>query len=100
MASCTFPVFRSTAPPRLVAIPQPAAPVARTAWGWQAFTFTVSATRTAVLSFLSSSFAWDDCTPAGELELVVNDGVTVECALILMSEWKTKLPDFLKDDAR
>ena len=48
-----------------------------------------------VLSFLSSSFAWDDCTPAGELELVVNDGVTVQCALILMSEWKTKLPQFL-----
>ncbi len=52
-----------------------------------------------VLSFLSSSFAWDDCTPAGELELVVNDGVTVQCALILMSEWKTKLPDFLSGRA-
>lgn len=49
-----------------------------------------------VLSCLSSSFAWDDCTPAGELELVVNDGVTVQCALILMSEWKTKLPQFLR----
>lgn len=48
-----------------------------------------------VLSFLSSSFAWDDCTPAGELELVANDGVTVQCVLILMSEWKTKLPQFL-----
>ena len=53
-----------------------------------------------VLSFLSSSFAWDDCAPAGELELVVNDGVTVQCALILMSEWKTKLPGFLSDGAR
>ena len=48
-----------------------------------------------VLSFLSSSFEWDDCTPAGELELVVNDGATVQCALILMSEWRTKLPQFL-----
>ena len=48
-----------------------------------------------LLSFLSGSFAWDDCTPAGELELVVNDGVTVQCALILMSEWRTKLPQFL-----
>ena len=48
-----------------------------------------------VLSFLSSSFAWDDCTPAGELELVVNDGVTVQCALVLMSEWKTKLPPYM-----
>ena len=52
------------------------------------------------LSFLSSSFAWDDCTPAGELALVVNDGVTVQCALILMSEWKTKLPNFLSVEAR
>jgi len=52
-----------------------------------------------VLSFLSSSFAWDDYTPAGELELVVNDGVTVQCALILMSEWRTKLPNFLSVEA-
>ena len=49
-----------------------------------------------VLSFLSSSFAWDDYTPAGELELVIEEGLTVQCALILMSEWKTKLPALLK----
>ena len=48
-----------------------------------------------VLSFLSSKFAWEDCTPAGELELVTDKGQTVECTLILMSEWKTKLPYFL-----
>ena len=48
-----------------------------------------------VLSFLSTSFARDNCIPAGELELVVNDGVAVQCALILMSEWKTKLPTYL-----
>ena len=53
-----------------------------------------------VLSFLSSNFAWDDFTPAGELELVAEDGQTVQCALILMSEWKTNLPDFLRDEAR
>lgn len=50
-----------------------------------------------VLSFLSSSFAWDDYTPAGELELVMEKGVTVQCALILMSEWKTKLPELLRE---
>ncbi|MCY3933737.1 MAG: DEAD/DEAH box helicase family protein [Acidobacteria bacterium] len=50
-----------------------------------------------VLSFLSSSFAWDDYTPAGELELVMEKGLTVQCALILMSEWKTKLPHLLKE---
>ena len=53
-----------------------------------------------MLSFLSSNFAWDDYTPAGELELVAEDGQTVQCAIILMSEWKTKLPDFLRDEAR
>ena len=45
-----------------------------------------------VMSFLSDNFSWDDCTPAGELELVKNNGETVQCMLILMSEWKAKLP--------
>jgi type III restriction enzyme len=45
-----------------------------------------------VLSFVSDNFAWDDYTPAGELELVKKNGETVQCALILMSEWRTKLP--------
>ena len=37
-----------------------------------------------VLSFLSSSFAWDTRARAGELELIVADGQTVECSLILL----------------
>lgn len=49
-----------------------------------------------VLAFLSDHFAWDDATPAGELELVQNNGETVEGTLILMSEWKAKLPEHLK----
>ena len=52
-----------------------------------------------LLSFLSNSFAWYDCTPAGELELVTDNGQTVQCTLILMSEWKTKLPHFLSRGA-
>ena len=48
-----------------------------------------------VLAFLSESFTWDDYVPAGKLELVENNGETVQCALILMSEWKVKLPDYL-----
>lgn len=48
-----------------------------------------------VLFFLSSSFAWDDFTNAGELGLVTEYGETVQCALILMSEWETKLPELL-----
>ncbi len=49
-----------------------------------------------VLTFLSGNFEWDDAVPAGELELVKNNGETVEGTLILMSEWKAKLPGFLK----
>jgi type III restriction enzyme len=48
-----------------------------------------------VLAFLSGAFQWDDYTPAGELELVKNTGETVRGTLILMSEWKTKLPAYL-----
>ncbi len=46
------------------------------------------------LSFLSDHFQWDEATPVGELELV-NSGETVEGTLILMSEWKAKLPAYL-----
>lgn len=48
-----------------------------------------------VLAFLSDHFAWDECTSAGELALVQNDGETVECTLILISEWRTRLPQYL-----
>ena len=46
------------------------------------------------LTFLSDHFRWDETTPVGELELV-NNGETVEGTLILMSEWKAKLPAYL-----
>ncbi|SLN77874.1 DEAD/DEAH box helicase [Oceanibacterium hippocampi] len=49
-----------------------------------------------VLTFLSDAFQWDDYTPAGELELVKNTGETVQGTLILMSEWKAKLPKYLE----
>ena len=48
-----------------------------------------------VMSFLSDNFAWDECTPAGELQFVTNNGGIVQCTLILMSEWRTKLPEYL-----
>lgn len=50
-----------------------------------------------LLKLLSESFAWDSTVPAGQLQLVQNDGATVECSLILMSEWKSKLPEYLED---
>lgn len=46
------------------------------------------------LSFLSGHFRWDEVVPVGELELV-NNGEIVEGTLILMSEWKAKLPAHL-----
>lgn len=46
------------------------------------------------LAFLSRHFEWDEATPVGELELV-NNGEAVEGTLILMSEWKAKLPAYL-----
>jgi len=52
-----------------------------------------------VLAFLSDNFAWDDYVPAGELELVQNNGETVQGTLILMSEWKVELPKYLVEDA-
>ena len=45
-----------------------------------------------VLTFLSDNVAWDDYIPAGELELVQSIDESVLCTLILMSEWKAKLP--------
>ena len=48
-----------------------------------------------VLAFLTDNFAWDDYIPAGELELVHKNGETVQCALVLMSEWKSNLPSYL-----
>jgi len=48
-----------------------------------------------VLDFLSENFAWSDKVPAGQLELVKNNGETVDCTLILMSEWKAKLPQYM-----
>ncbi len=48
-----------------------------------------------LLKLMSDNFAWDTTVPAGTLELVKASGETVECTLILMSEWQTKLPKYL-----
>ncbi len=49
-----------------------------------------------LLAFLSDHFAWDDYTPVGQLELVQNNGEIVEGVLMLMSEWGTRLPEYLR----
>ena len=48
-----------------------------------------------MLSFLSDHFSWDDGIPARELELVRSNGETVQCTLILVSEWQARLPTYL-----
>ncbi len=52
-----------------------------------------------VLSFLSDNFCWDEFTPAGELELVQSNGETVQGTLILMSEWRAKLPEYFDKES-
>jgi type III restriction enzyme len=47
------------------------------------------------LDFLSGHFRWDDTAPIGELELVKSEGETVRATLVLMSEWRAKLPEYL-----
>jgi type III restriction enzyme len=48
-----------------------------------------------LLKVMSDNFAWDTTVPVGTLELVKSTGETVEGTLILMSDWKTKLPGYL-----
>jgi type III restriction enzyme len=54
-----------------------------------------TAYKKAVLEFMTENFAWDKTPPSGTLELVKDNGETVECGLIMMSEWETKLPEYL-----
>ncbi|MBC6405412.1 MAG: DEAD/DEAH box helicase family protein [Rhodospirillales bacterium] len=58
-----------------------------------------SAYKRKVLDLLSDRFAWDSCIPAGQFELVQDNGERVEGTLILMSEWRTKLPKHLRAEA-
>lgn len=48
-----------------------------------------------VLDFLSDNFQWDQSTAAGQLEIINNTGEAVRATLILMSEWRAKLPGYL-----
>jgi type III restriction enzyme len=49
-----------------------------------------------LLAFMSKNFKWDSAVAAGTLELVKKTGETVDMTLILMSEWKAKLPTYLE----
>lgn len=47
-----------------------------------------------LLNFLTNSFIWDKAVPAGQLQIAMT-GETVECALVLMQDIPTKLPNLL-----
>ncbi|WP_259972135.1 DEAD/DEAH box helicase [Leisingera caerulea] len=49
-----------------------------------------------VLEVLTKGFAWDHTAPAGQMQLVNDDGSVVECALVLMSDIDAKLPDLIE----
>ena len=51
----------------------------------------------AVLDLMTQAFQIDQTQRVGELSIVNPDGTTVECDLVLMSEWKTKLPTKFPD---
>lgn len=48
-----------------------------------------------VLELLSSGFGWESRRPAGTVEIVMPAGDKVECAMVLMQDWPTKLPALL-----
>ena len=50
----------------------------------------------AVLNLMTSAYAVEQVGRVGELELVVEDGTSVECDLVLMPDWKTDLPKRMK----
>lgn len=47
----------------------------------------------AVLQLLSDHYAIEHAPHVGGLELVVPDGTTVQCDLVLMQDWKVRLPN-------
>jgi type III restriction enzyme len=46
----------------------------------------------AIMDVLTGAFEWDRARPAGELELVADDGTTVQCEMVLMQDVVTHLP--------
>jgi hypothetical protein len=51
------------------------------------------------LRLMSESFAVESVERVGELDLVAADGRTVECDLVLMPEWRTRVPTLINDES-
>ena len=48
----------------------------------------------AVMELMTQAFSVEKVPRVGELELVVEDGTRMACDLVLMTDWKTRLPLF------
>jgi type III restriction enzyme len=46
-----------------------------------------------LLKVITDNFAFENVVKAGELELVVDKDTSVACDLVLISEWKTEVPN-------
>jgi len=46
-----------------------------------------------LLNLVTDNYRLENTVKAGELELVSNDDVTVECDLVLIDQWKTRIPN-------
>ena len=51
--------------------------------------------KAAVLRVMTEVFSVEQVSKIGTLELVVEDGTTVNCELVLMPDWKTRLPKLI-----
>ena len=49
-----------------------------------------------LMELVTRHYQQGDTVKAGELELVADNGISVVCDLLLMSEWKTKLHTHLE----
>lgn len=47
----------------------------------------------AVLQLMSEHYAIEDAPRVGELDLIDTSGIVVQCELVLMTDWKTRLPN-------
>ncbi len=46
-----------------------------------------------LLTLVTENFKFENAIKAGELELVTNEDTTVECDLVLIDQWKTRIPN-------
>lgn len=50
----------------------------------------------ALLKLMNNAYAIENYSHVGELDLVAQNGTSVECDMVLITDWKTKLPEFMR----